>query len=72
MIDETKLNKYAKEPFAWSIESINVKGKKIIWWALLWGDGENGNIVTFDAKDKSLDSAINKVIEKYEQWKGKK
>ncbi len=47
----------AKEPFAWYIESVNIKDKPVIWWVGYWG-GPTEEIFMYSAEDESLSLAI--------------
>jgi len=50
----------AKEPYAWRIESVNLSGGIVNWWACLWGDIPNGGIIEYEAKADTLPHAICK------------
>jgi hypothetical protein len=52
------VEKLANEPFAWHIESINLEGGRVTWWACLWGDVPDGSIAEYSAKADTVPLAI--------------
>lgn len=63
---------FAKEPFAWNIESINIKNEKTKWWACLWGDNFSDEITVYEATEDTKQMAICKVVLKKIQAEEKK
>ena len=55
------VNAFAVEPFAWHIESINLLGGQIKWWACLWGDMPDGSIAEFSAEAETMSLAVCRV-----------
>lgn len=55
------LAELAKEPFAWHIESANLKDGCVVWWVCLWGDMPDGSIAEFSAQAESIPLAVSRV-----------